>query len=135
MPDWGTNPANGLFFARFEYIRDFPTPQQSGIIGSKCKIYDCYLMVFNAYIVIKSISWISSFYIMSLSLELLMVLFVPWRIAGYVLFRFFTIRDNLSSNEIDRIMIVTFSILKKDTIRIMIFYQTYAIKVRYVFHE
>ena len=31
MPDWGTNPARGLFFARFEYIRDSPTPRQSGI--------------------------------------------------------------------------------------------------------
>ena len=31
MPDWGTYPAKGLFFARFEYIRDFPTPRQSGI--------------------------------------------------------------------------------------------------------
>ena len=30
MPDWGTNPAKGLFFARFEYIRDSPTPRQSG---------------------------------------------------------------------------------------------------------
>ena len=31
MPDWGTNPAKGLFFACFEYIRDSPTPRQSGI--------------------------------------------------------------------------------------------------------
>ena len=31
MPDWETNPAEGLFFARFEYIRDSPTPRQSGI--------------------------------------------------------------------------------------------------------
>ena len=31
MSDWGTNPAKGLFFARFEYIRDSPTPRQSGI--------------------------------------------------------------------------------------------------------
>ena len=36
-----------------------------------------------------------------------------WRIAGYVLFRFFTIRDEfMSFNEVDRIMIFTFSILK-----------------------
>ena len=31
MPDWGTNPAEGLFFARFEYTRDSPTRRQSGI--------------------------------------------------------------------------------------------------------
>ena len=33
MPDSGTNPAKGLFFARFEYIRDSPAPRQSGITG------------------------------------------------------------------------------------------------------
>ena len=33
MPGWGTIPAKGLFFARFEYIQDSPTPRQSGITG------------------------------------------------------------------------------------------------------
>ena len=31
MPDLGTNPAEGLFFARFKYTRDSPTPRQSDI--------------------------------------------------------------------------------------------------------
>ena len=35
MPDWGTNPVKGLFFAHFEYIRDSPTPRQSGITGNE----------------------------------------------------------------------------------------------------
>ena len=34
MPDCGTNPAVGLFFARFEYIGDSSTPRQSGITAS-----------------------------------------------------------------------------------------------------
>ena len=34
MPDWGTNPAKGLFFAPFEYIRDSPSSRQSGIVDS-----------------------------------------------------------------------------------------------------
>ena len=42
MPDWGTNPAEGLFFARFEYIRDSPTSRQSGITAS---IYDIFQML------------------------------------------------------------------------------------------
>ena len=35
MPDWGTNPTKGLFFSRFEHIRDSPTPRQSGITAEK----------------------------------------------------------------------------------------------------
>ena len=33
MPNCGMNPAMGLFFARFEYTRVFPTPRQTGITG------------------------------------------------------------------------------------------------------
>ena len=66
----------------------------------------------------------------------LMVLFVAWRIAGYVLFRFFTIRDKfMSFNEVDRIMIFTFSILKIRYNKDNDFYQTYAIRVCYVLNE
>ena len=39
MPDWGTNPAKGLFFARFEYIRDSPTTRQSGITDDRFGSY------------------------------------------------------------------------------------------------
>ena len=37
MPDWGTNPAKGLFFARFEFIRDSLTPRQSSITGPRVR--------------------------------------------------------------------------------------------------